>query len=196
MATVVINDLAPGRTAVLQLYARGTNTTVGSAITGTSIGATYSFSGVPSPGDYDAQLSGFTTPNGARFPIRDGVAYPGIPWTIVDATVYTPPISAPPSTPNVCRVTIRSSKAGGALKTRVVIESGSTGRTLERAFVKIAANTETDAAGLLVVDLPWSSTPGVGKYRFRLIDIESGEVLHDRSCWVPDLVNANYEDLP
>ena len=196
MATVVITNLAPGRTAVLQLYERGTNTTVGSAITGTSSGSTYSFAGVTSPADYDAILSGFTTPNGARFPIRDGIAYPGIPWTIVDATIYTPPVPAEPSTPNVCRVTIRSSKAGGELKTRVVIESGSTGRTLERAFVKVAANTETDAAGLLVVDLPWSSTVGVGKYRFRLIDIDSGEVLHDRSCWVPDSATANYEDLP
>lgn len=40
MATLTIDNLAPGRTAVLQLYTRGTNTTVGSAITGTSSGAT------------------------------------------------------------------------------------------------------------------------------------------------------------
>lgn len=196
MATLVITDLAPDRTGVLQLYTRGTNTPVGSPITGTSSGNTYSFAGVPSPGDYDGQLSGFTTPNGARFPVRDGIAYPGIAWAIIVASVYTPPISAPPSTPDVCRVTIRSSKAGAAFKTRIVIESSPTGRINERAFVKVAANSETDAAGLLVVDLPWSSTVGVGKYRFRLIDIDSGEVLHDRSCWVPDLVTANYEDLP
>lgn len=196
MATVVINNLAPGRTAVLQLYSRGTNTAVGAPITGTSSEETYSFAGVPSPGDYDAQLSGFTDTNDVRFPIRDGVAYPGIPWSIIDATIYVPPIVAPPSTPNVCRVTLRSSKAGVAFKTRVVIECGLTGRIDERAFVKVAANQETDAVGLLVVDLPWSSTPGVGKYRFRLIDIESGDVLHDRFCTVPDIATANYEDLP
>lgn len=196
MATVVINNLAPGRTAVLQLYSRGTDEAVGAPITGSISGATYSFAGVPSPGDYDAQLSGFTTPNAARFPIRDGVAYPDASWSVVDATIYTPPIAAPPSTPNVCRVTIRSSKAGTAFKTRALIESSLTGRVNERAFVKVAVNAETDAAGLLVVDLPWSSTSGVGKYRFRLIDIESGEVLHDRFCTVPDVATADYEDLP
>jgi hypothetical protein len=46
MATLVLTDLAPGRTATLQLYVRGTNTTSGSLITGTSVSTTYSFVGV------------------------------------------------------------------------------------------------------------------------------------------------------
>jgi hypothetical protein len=35
-------------------------------------------------GDYDVQLSGISTPDGARFPMRDGVAYPGLTWEEVD----------------------------------------------------------------------------------------------------------------
>jgi hypothetical protein len=79
MPTLTLTDLAPGRTATLQLYERGTNTAVGSLITGTSSGTTYSFVGVPATGDYDAQLAGFTTPNGARFPVRNAIAYVGPP---------------------------------------------------------------------------------------------------------------------
>ena len=90
MATLTITDLAPGRTATLQLYQRGTNTTVGSLITGTSSGTTYSFAGVPSTGDYDAQLAGFSTPNGDRFPVRDAIAYVGLEWVEVDA--IAPPL--------------------------------------------------------------------------------------------------------
>lgn len=90
MATLVLTSLAPGRTATLQLYVRGTNTTAGSLITGTSVGTTYSFAGVPATGDFDAQLAGFTTPNGDRFPVRDAVAYVGLEWVEVDAI-------APPS---------------------------------------------------------------------------------------------------
>lgn len=197
MATLVLTDLAPGRTATLQLYVRGTNTTSGSLITGTSSGTTYSFVGVPATGDYDGLLSGFTTPNGARFPIRNAVGYVEDNWTVVDATVYVPPIAAAPSTPNTCSVTIRATQAGDEKQVRVLIVSlGSTGRLGERAFVNRTIDENTDAAGLLVVELPWSSTPGVGKYRVRLLDLETNEVLHDRVCTVPDEDILDYEDLP
>jgi hypothetical protein len=197
MATITLTDLAPGRTATLQLYERGTNTTVGSLITGTSSGTTYSFVGVPAAGDYDAQLAGFTTPNGARFPVRNGVAYVEESWTVVDASIFVPPIAAAPTTPNTCAVTIRATQAGDEKQVRVLITSlGSTGRLGDRAFVNRTINQNTDAAGLLVAELPWSSTPGVGKYRVRLLDIETGEVLHDRVCSVPDETALDYEDLP
>jgi hypothetical protein len=93
MATLVLSDLAPGRSATLQLFERDTNTPVGSIINGTSVGTTYSFAGVPDAGDYDAQLAGFSSPNGARFPVRNGVGYPGVAWSVVDE------IDASPATP-------------------------------------------------------------------------------------------------
>lgn len=196
MATLVITDLAPGRTAVLQLYTRGTNTTAGSAITGTSSGSTYSFAGVPDTGDYDALLSGFSTPNAARFPIRNAVAYTEDPWDLIDATVFVPAVTA--ETPaNTCSVVIRARQAGSGKQVRVLIVSlGSSGRFDDKAFVNRTIDENTDVTGLLVAQLPWSSIPGIGKYRVRLIDIETGEVLHDRVCTVPDEEELDYEDLP
>jgi hypothetical protein len=190
MATLVLADLAPGRTATLQLYVRGTNTTSGSLITGTSVSTTYSFAGVPATGDYDAQLAGFSTPNGERFPVRNSIGYPGVAWSVVEE------IDPPPSTPDTCEITLRASQAGTEKQVRVRVDSlGSTGRSAERAFVKIAIDENTDEDGLVVFRLPWSSTPGVGKYRVRLLDIETAEVLHDRTCTVPDEATADYEDL-
>jgi len=190
MATLVLTDLAPGRAATLQLYVRGTNTTSGSLINGTSVSTTYSFVGVPATGDYDAQLAGFTTPNGARFPVRNAIGYPDVAWSVVEE------IDPLASTPDTCEITLRASQAGTEKQVRVRIASlGSTGRSAERAFVNLAIDENTDEDGLLVFRLPWSSTAGVGKYRVRLLDIETNEVLHDRVCTVPDEEQADYEDL-
>ena len=96
-----------------------------------------------------------------------------------------------------CTVTIRASQAGDDKQVRVLIVSlGSSGRLEERAFVNRTIDENTDANGLLIVELPWSSIPGVGKYRVRLLDITTGEVLHDRVCTVPDEETLDYEDLP
>ena len=101
-----------------------------------------------------------------------------------------------PSVPNTCIVTIRATRGGGETQVRVFITSqGATGRLNERAFVDRVIDSLTDTNGLLVVHLPWSSTPGVGKYRVQLLDVESGEVLHDRVCTVPNILVADYEDL-
>jgi hypothetical protein len=83
MTTLTLTNLAPGRTASIQLYVRETLTAVGSPITGTSIGYTYSFANVPD-GEYDCVLIGFTDPVGDPFPVRDGLAYIGLNWSIVD----------------------------------------------------------------------------------------------------------------
>jgi len=191
MATLVLTDLAPGRTATLQLYVRGTNTTFGSLITGTSVSTTYSFVGVPATGDYDGQISGFTTPDGDRFPIRNAVGYPGVEWSVVEE------IEPLPTVPNTCEITLRASRAGTQKQVRVrIVSLGSSGRLAERAFVNLAIDQDTDVNGLLIFQLPWSSTPGVGRYRVRLLDLETNEVLHDRVCTVPDEASLDYEDLP
>lgn len=50
MPTLTLTDLAPGRTATLQLYVRDTNTTVGSLITGTSVAnVIHADDGIPAP---------------------------------------------------------------------------------------------------------------------------------------------------
>jgi len=197
-------QLPPGKTAPIQLLVR----VVGSDVPGASVGS--SIVGVPdgtnptiyrytlgtyATGDYWAQLSGVSNPNGLPFPLRNGVAYPGIPWTIIDATVFVPPVIAPPSVANVCRVQLRARRGAIAIAARVVITCGTTGRLAESAFTEVAFDGLMDDFGLLLVDLPWSSVPGVGKYRFRFIDLVTGKTLHDRTCTVPDEATANYEEL-
>ena len=101
----------------------------------------------------------------------------------------------PPSTPDTCRVRIQASRGAINQQVRVVISTSSVGRDQELAFLNVSFEGSTGEDGLLLVDLPWSSSPGVGPYRFRLIDIVTGRTLHDRTCTVPDVTTANYEDL-
>ena len=82
MATLTLT-LPPSRTAVIQLYARVGGAAVGSPITMTEGSATI-YTATVASGDYDVQLSGISTPDGARFPMHNGTAYPGLTWEEVD----------------------------------------------------------------------------------------------------------------
>ena len=196
-------QLPPGKTTTIQLLARtvGSDTpgaAVGSPITGVPDGTNptiYRYTlGAYDTGDYWAQLSGVSSPNGLPFPVREGVAY-FVPWAVVDATIAVPPIIAPPDVDDACTVQIRARRGAASIQSRVLITCGSTGRLDDSAFADIAFNGQTDANGLLQVELPWSSVPGVGKYRFRLIDLDTGDVFHDRVATVPNLTTALYEAL-
>ena len=101
----------------------------------------------------------------------------------------------PPSTPDTCRVRLQASRGAISEQVRVVITTSSVGRDQDLAFLNVSFDGQTDENGLLLVELPWSSSAGVGQYRFRLIDLVTGKTLHDRTCIVPDEENANYEDL-
>ena len=192
-------QLPPYKTALIQLLARIGGATVGSPITGVPDGveaSIYRFAlSSYSTGDYNVQLSGVSTPNGVPFPMRNGVAYPGFPWPLIDATIYTPPVIAQPTVASVCRVQLVARRGAIVTPARVLITCGLSGRLAAFAFANNALNGSTDQYGVLVVDLPWSSLPGVGKYRFRLIDIETGLAFHDRTVTVPDELNATYGDL-
>jgi hypothetical protein len=114
-----------------------------------------------------------------------------VEWSVVEE------IEPLPTTPNTCEITLRASRAGTEKQVRVrIVSLGSSGRLAERAFVNLAIDENTDEDGFLVFRLPWSSTPGVGKYRVRLLDLDTNEVLHDRVCTVPDEAELDYEDLP
>lgn len=101
----------------------------------------------------------------------------------------------PPTTPDTCRVRLQASRGAISEQVRVAITTSSVGRDQDLAFLNVSFDGETDTEGLLLVDLPWSSSVGVGQYRFRLIDFVTGKTLHDRTCTVPDETTANYEDL-
>ena len=101
----------------------------------------------------------------------------------------------PPLAPDTCRVRLQASRGALSEQVRVVITTSSVGRDQSLAFLNVSFDGQTDEDGLLLVDLPWSSSAGVGLYRFRLIDLVTGKTLHDRTCTVPDETNADYEDL-
>lgn len=192
--TTLTLQLPPNRTPVIQLYARIGGAAVGSPITLVE-GAASIYTGTVPTGDYNIQLSGITTPNGLPFPLRDGIAYPGIPWTIIDATILVPPVFVYPTLTSACQVQLRAYQGAVAIKARVKITCGTSGRIDDFAFASIAFDGETASDGLLQVDLPWSSLAGVGRYRFQMIDIATGTVFHDRSVTVPDESSALYEAL-
>lgn len=66
---LILSNLAPNRTASIQLYQRGTNTAVGSPIAGTSVVYVYTFEDLPL-GDFDYVLLGFTDPPGVPRALR------------------------------------------------------------------------------------------------------------------------------
>ena len=91
---MILRNIPPGLTTSIQLKARtvGSDTpgsNVGSPITGTSSGSTYTYAfGAYATGDYWAVLSGVSDPVGSAFPVRDDVGYPYDRWeTIVNTLV-------------------------------------------------------------------------------------------------------------
>ena len=157
------------------------------------VGRVYSFT-VPS-GDQLVQLTGISESDGDPFNVREGIAYFNQTWEQIDATIATPPIIAAPIVANVCRIQLRARRGAATVQARVLITCGASGRLSDSAFADVAFDGQTDATGLLQVDLPWSSVSGVGRYRFKLIDIETGDVFHDRTVTVPNLSTAVYEEL-
>lgn len=105
-------------------------------------------------------------------------------------------VSTPSDMDNACRVTLIATRGANPVQSRVLITSvGMAGRKDERGFHDRAFDGPTDANGLLSIDLPWSSLPGVGKYRFQMFDINSGVLIHDRTVTVPNTAAADYGDL-
>ena len=91
---MILTNIPPGLTTSVQLYVRtvGSDTpgaAVGSAISGTSSGATYTYAlGAYVAGDYWAVLTGVSSPVGSAFPVRDDVAY-FLPWETLDMITLT-----------------------------------------------------------------------------------------------------------
>jgi len=194
---VLTLQLAPSYTVTLQPSIRG-GAAVGSPIVPTVSGSFYTFNlGALAVGDYDLQVSGNWQINGQSFACRITTlaVYVADFWWQIEAAIVGGSVITPPLSESVCRVQLTARRGSIGIQSRVLITGGSIGRLNDSAFSNIAFDGQTDANGLLQVDLPWSSITGVGKYRFRIIEIETGNVLHDRTALVPDLETALYEDL-
>lgn len=128
------------------------------------------------------------------FASQSNVAITVVPVSPIEVDLETSSVT-PPSLPNTCRVRIKSMRASLSAQSRVLVTSSLQGRDNELAYFGVAFDGLTDNDGDLEIDLPWSSQPGVGRYRFRFIDPTNSAIVHDRTCTVPDLANADYGDL-
>lgn len=90
---------------------------------------------------------------------------------------------------------MKTTRGGTGVSARVVIQSGISGVKDQRAFFATVFDGNSGADGTLTVNLPWSSIPGVGEYRFRIIDLQTGQVVHERYATVPNQTSAIYEAL-
>ncbi len=191
-------QLAPGYTVTLQPYTLA-GVAVGSPISPSSVaGSLYTFNltGLAA-GDYNVQLAGNWESNGQRFPMRKTALgiYIADYWWQINAAIAGGVVITPPISESVCRVQITVRRGVNAIQARILITCGSTGRLSDTAFADIAFNGETAANGFIQVDLPWSSITGIGKYRFRFLDYDTGDCFHDRTVTVPNIATALYEAL-
>lgn len=192
---LVLTNLAPNRTASIQIYERGTNTAVGSPIAGTSVDYTYTFPGVPSTGDYDCSLIGFTVPVGARFPVRDGIAY-DLPWSVVDATIAAVPPTPSPIT-GMCNLLFSIVNGSGSPVYRASVYAQlDTNSTYDGGLVAstvYSAQTDADGLATLVTIRDEEFTAG-GIYTLRATD-RQGLLLWTKRVRIPNTASANAEDL-
>ncbi len=188
-------QLPPNRTPTIQLYARIGGAVVGSPVTLVEGAASIYTCTVPA-GDYNVQLFGLTTPNGLPFPMRDGIAYGGIPWPIIDATIVVPTIIPSPIT-GLCNVLVSAtfngtSVAGGSVHCHLDDKNN----TVDGFLVSRAVESGvTDSSGNCVLTLiQYGRFTRGGIYRLKVADAD-GKVLHDRRVKISNTPTANAEDL-
>lgn len=196
--------LPPGYTTEVQLYARVGGAAVGSPVAGVPDGgdpSLYVFAlGTPAIGDYDIQLSGVSTPNGPRIPMRVTATtqyYLADHWYILDATV-------------VAGVVIPPSGSGGMCNVLFVIRAGATplenatitafledrNNTIDNVIISRGVITDvTDVSGMVTLELiRFVTFTSGGIYRIQVTD-ENGKIILKRRVKVPNTSSANMEDL-
>jgi hypothetical protein len=199
-------QLPPGKTAPIQLLTR----TVGSDVPGAAVGS--SIPGVPDgtnpsiyrytlgaydEGDYWAQLSGVSNPNGLPFPVRDGVPYVGYSWAQVDVLDPLTPTAPPSIIAGLCNVvfavTFNGSIVVGA-KVSCFLEGKN--NTVDGYLASRATGTgTTNASGFCVLTLiQFGQFTRGGVYRLKVFE-SNGRILQDRRVTVPNTSSSNAEDL-
>ena len=194
MPTLTLTNLAPGRTATIQRYTRGTATTVGAPIALANTGYTYSVDW-PYVADYDCVLSGFTDPVGSSFPVREGIAYPGIPWSIIDNTIVAVPVIPTPIT-GLCNVLFSVTNNGAYVVGATVSATleGTHNTTDGFLVARSVTSGTTDASGNCILTLIQGGQFVVGG-QYRIV-VSSANVLHvNRLVTIPSTSTANAEDL-
>lgn len=193
-------QLVPNKAPAIQLYARVSGAPVGSPIAGV-VDVTYSylyrFDIGSNSGDYDVQLSGVSVPNAGRFPVRKGIAYPGLPWSIIDATIAVPPV-LPSAITGLCHVLVAATFNGNPIVgASVHCTLDGRNNTVDGILVSRAVESGvTNASGNCILTLiRFGQFTRGGIYSLRVSDA-GGKILHDRRVTIPNASTANAEDLP
>jgi hypothetical protein len=199
-------QLPPGKTTTIQLLTRvdGSDTpgsNVGSAISGVPDGSNptiYRYNlGSYATGDYWAQLSGVSNPNGLPFPVRDGVAYVGYSWDQVDAIAPSPPVAPPQIIEGLCNLMVAvtlngQAVVGGAVHCHLEDKNNTIGGFLAARTVETGV-TDSDGTCVLTLIQFGQFTRG-GYYRLKAYDVD-GKLLQDRRVVMPNTSTANAESL-
>lgn len=196
---MILQNLPPGLSLQVQMYERNSDGTIGAAVgdlyngTASSPTTTYTFDvESQSTGDFYCVLSGVSTPNASAFPVRDDVAYPGVPWSIVDATITATPTTPSPIT-GMCNLLVSTTNGAGS---RVWAKLADTNNTADQILVSqqvVEDTTDEDGNATLVLIQYGQFTSG-GSYRIRVADT-SRNITHNVLVRMPNTSSANLEDL-
>lgn len=193
---MILYNIPPGLNASVTLYVRNSDDTVGDVVetyNGTSSGTTYTFDiQVHASGDYFAQLNGVSDPAASAFPVRDDVAYPGVPWSIVDATITATPTTPDPIT-GMCNLLVSTTNGAGG---RVWAKLADANNTADQVLVGqqvVEDTTDSDGNATLILIQYGQFTAG-GNYRIRVADT-ARNITHNVLVRMPNTSSANLEDL-
>lgn len=195
---LILTNLAPGRTASIQLYTRGTNTAVGSPIVGTSSVYDYTFASIPI-GDFDYTLIGFTASPSSKRALRSTsiYVYEAANWWEIDTSISNGIPIVPSPITGLCNVTVAVTANGtpvvGAVATAVL---DSKINTVDQYLVSRAiASATTDGAGVCILRLiQFGQFTEGGKYRIKVSD-QDGKLLFDKTIAIPNTLSANLEAI-
>ena len=199
MATLrlqIVPDISPA----IQLYGRVSGLAVGTAIPGVADPVAthlYSFTVNP-PGDYEFQLTGVSTTNGSRVPLRvtATAAYAASEWWEIETAIAAAPV-IPSAITGLCNLLIAVTHNGdsvpGATVTATLQEGSNTVDGYLAARTAEIATTGPDGTCVLTLIQGTQFTRG-GTYRIQVSD-RRGMTLHDRYVRMPNTGSANLEDL-
>jgi hypothetical protein len=195
---MTLDEIPPGYTAVAQLKTRtvGSNTpgaNVGSPITG--VAGVFDL-GAYATGDYWCEITGVSIPPAAAFPVRDDVAYPYMPWKVIDATIRADPPTPSPIT-GLCSLLFSIVNGSGSpvfkASCYAQLDSNSTYDGGLVASTVYSAQTDEDGLATLVCIRDNQFTAG-GIYTLRATD-RQGLLLWTKRVRIPNTDSANAEDL-
>ncbi len=195
---LILTNLAPNRTASIQLYQRGTNTAVGSPIVGTSSVYDYTFPNIPL-GDFDYSLIGFTASPGSRRALRSTsiYVYEAASWWEIESSIANGVPIVPSPIAGLCNVTVAVTANGtpvvGAVATAVLDAKIN---TVDQYLVSRAiASATTDEDGVCILRLiQFGEFTEGGKYRVRVSD-QDGKSLFDKILAIPNELATNLEAI-